>query len=480
MKLSTRVRSVKVWSVVAAIGVVLGLVFVPAPAAEAADVQNFNPGYIIDDALFYNSSLTTEAGIQHFLESKVPNCGATTGPACLKNYRADSAPRSADKYCKLPYPGGNNQLASTIIYNVAQACNINPQVLLVTMQKERGLVTDVVPTNGDYNVTMGYACPDTALCDTRYYGFANQLYSAARQFNVYPANRDLFRYDSGVMNTIQWHPKAACGSSQVFIQNDATAALYNYTPYRPNDAALNAGYAISADPCSSYGNRNFWMYFTDWFGSTTISQPAQAFVKSVYQDVLGRQPGNAEIGSWGKALMGGMASGHVAGGFVGSDEFRLLKIDEAYRSVLGREPEPAGRLGWLNGIRAGTLTPDDVSRVFMSTDEYFLRSGGTMESYVAAVYERILKRTAASNEIAYWAELAHAHGRGTIVNLIWFSTETARARVADMYNVYLGRPASWDELVGWGDTALRVGDTATRSAILGSGEYWVRSMNRFP
>src|SRR5699024_261440 len=38
-------------------------------------------------------------------------------------------------------------------------------------------------------------------------------------------------------------------------------------PYQPNRAALNAGYG-TGDGCSAYGNRNFYNYFTDWFGST--------------------------------------------------------------------------------------------------------------------------------------------------------------------------------------------------------------------
>jgi hypothetical protein len=53
----------------------------------------------------------------------------------------------------------------------------------------------------------------------------------------------------------------------VRIQNQATAALYIYTPYRPNQAALNAGWG-TGDSCSSYGNRNFYNFYTLWFGST--------------------------------------------------------------------------------------------------------------------------------------------------------------------------------------------------------------------
>ena len=53
----------------------------------------------------------------------------------------------------------------------------------------------------------------------------------------------------------------------MYIQNQATANLYIYTPYQPNAAALNNLFG-SGDGCSAYGNRNFWRLFSDWFGST--------------------------------------------------------------------------------------------------------------------------------------------------------------------------------------------------------------------
>ena len=50
------------------------------------------------------------------------------------------------------------------------------------------------------------------------------------------------------------------------LENRATVALYVYTPYQPNEAALAAG-SGTGDYCSSYGNRNFYNYFTKWFGN---------------------------------------------------------------------------------------------------------------------------------------------------------------------------------------------------------------------
>jgi hypothetical protein len=53
----------------------------------------------------------------------------------------------------------------------------------------------------------------------------------------------------------------------VNIRSLATSALYRYTPYQPNAGALAAGYGTAY--CGAYGNRNFYLYFDDWFGGIT-------------------------------------------------------------------------------------------------------------------------------------------------------------------------------------------------------------------
>jgi hypothetical protein len=92
-------------------------------------------------------------------------------------------------------------------------------------------------------------------------------------------------------NFIRYNPNAACGGTNVTIANRSTQALYNYTPYQPNQAALNAGYG-NGDSCSAYGNRNFYLYFTDWFGSTytttcTNNEVPDAQVNSYYNPSTG-------------------------------------------------------------------------------------------------------------------------------------------------------------------------------------------------
>ena len=84
----------------------------------------------------------SEAQIQSFLEAKVPRC--QSGYTCLKDWYDTSRTTTADAMCGA-YSGGMRERASTIIYKVAQACGINPQVLIVMLQKEQGLVTHTWP-----------------------------------------------------------------------------------------------------------------------------------------------------------------------------------------------------------------------------------------------------------------------------------------------------------------------------------------------
>lgn len=234
-------------------------------AATAADSATFDPGNIISDATFFNGSAMTAAQVQSFLNQQVVNCVGANGQPCLKDFRQATPTRAGSSYCA-EYAGSPNESAAEIIARVGAACRINPQVLLVTLQKERGLITKASPTSGDYQIAMGYACPDTAPCDAEYFGFFNQVYNAARQFQRYTQSPGSWNYQAGRENVIQFHPNSACGASRVYIRNQATANLYIYTPYQPNAAAMANLYG-TGDGCSSYGNRNFWRYFSDWFGN---------------------------------------------------------------------------------------------------------------------------------------------------------------------------------------------------------------------
>ncbi|MDR2931266.1 MAG: hypothetical protein LBV06_10250 [Propionibacteriaceae bacterium] len=242
----------------------------PVPA-QAVPASQWKPGMIISDADFYNSGAMSAAQVQGFLDQKGQSCRDGEA-ACIKNFRESTSTRAADSYCGR-YVGASNETAAQIITKVSQACGINPQVLIVTLQKENSLITRSQPSQWSYRTAMGYGCPDSSGCETAYYGFSNQLYRAARQFKIYAADPGWFSHRANAWNTIAYNPSPSCGSSRVYIENQATASLYNYTPYQPNQAALNNLYG-TGDSCSAYGNRNFWSFFNDWFGASAPKPPA--------------------------------------------------------------------------------------------------------------------------------------------------------------------------------------------------------------
>lgn len=348
----TRVVSIinRLISAVSIAAVLVVSAWVP-PSASALSASDFNPGRIIDDFVFYNKNAMTAAQIQTFLSAKVPNCdtngtqnysyyyNSSTGEinnsnsgswvttsratygqrlaawagsdwrgsqapyVCIKDKKLNTSNIAADGLCN-GYSGANNESVATVLYKIAQSCGINPQVMLVTLQKEQALVTDTWPFGIQYEKAMGLGCPDhppaewaPKNCDPAYLGFEKQMYYGARRFKQYQANPNNYNYVAGRNNQILWHPNAGCGTSTVYIQNQATAALYIYTPYRPNQAALNNMYG-TGDGCSSYGIRNFWRIFHDWFGST-YGFAAIPEVSARYQALGGVNGlGSAVDGGW--------------------------------------------------------------------------------------------------------------------------------------------------------------------------------------
>lgn len=271
--------------------IIAGLICLSIPMpANAANGADFRPGRIIDDAVFNNSNAMNIDQVQAFLNAKVPTCdnwgtqsyAGTTRRAyseargivfpltCVKDYHENPTTHENNLEGR-PVPAGAMS-AAHIIWDAGQRYSINPQVLIVLLQKEQGLIQDDWPWPNQYRSATGYGCPDTAPCDAEYYGFYNQVQNAARQFKLYANNPNNYNHVPYQNNFVRWSPNASCGGSTVFIENQATASLYNYTPYQPNAAALANMYG-TGDGCSAYGNRNFFAYFSDWFGNPLFNDP---------------------------------------------------------------------------------------------------------------------------------------------------------------------------------------------------------------
>ncbi len=241
----------------------------PTSTGPSGISDTFDPGMIISDDVFYNSGAMTVDEVRDFIATKGADC---TGDWCLKNISLHTQDQPPDQYCDA-YAGSDADDAASVIAKVSVACHINPQVMLVTLQKESGLLDRSQVSEQTYSAAFGWHCPDSgpggsANCDPAYAGFFKQAYGMAKQWSRYVVDPGKYRYQAGQTQMVLWNvAPSGCGGTAVAIKNKATASLYNYTPYQPNAAAL-AAYPGTGDACSAYGNRNFFFLFGQYFGTT--------------------------------------------------------------------------------------------------------------------------------------------------------------------------------------------------------------------
>ncbi len=334
----------------------LASLFVATPAnAYTLNSADFNPGAIISDAQFFDENALTEAQIQAFLQSKIGTC---TNSRCLNVYRMDTFTREATKVNNISplcsrYEGAASETAARIIYKVQKACHISAKVLLVTLQKEQGLVTSNGPSAAKLKIAMGYGCPDTAPCDSLYFGFYNQVYSAASQFKRYTDPNSTYWNSKKVGTTVNigYHPKSfdtppTCGKKAVYISNKATHALYIYTPYTPNAAAL-ANLWSTGDGCSSYGNRNFWRNYNAWFNLKAELYSQVAALPSATRTALGTVTSEANCSDITNNCIINYQTGVVSLAFMGTLQVSFGPIGTAYKNSGG----PSGPLGAMVGAQ---------------------------------------------------------------------------------------------------------------------------------
>lgn len=242
--------------------------------ASDADLSKFIDGDLASDAVFFNGTAWSAATIQSLLTTKGSGCVATSEAVCLKDYTATTPAKAASAGCSA-YAGQTGATAAQIFAAVGAACGINPAVLVVMVQKEQGLVSTSAPTAWMYDHATGWNCPDVGsdpACDNTptSTGFFNQVFGAAWQFKQYGSDPFFNYFPVGKVSPVRYQAgqdPLACGSKQIAIQNKATAALYYYTPYTPNQESLDS-YPGEGDACSAYGIRNFWMLFNAWYGSS--------------------------------------------------------------------------------------------------------------------------------------------------------------------------------------------------------------------
>jgi len=267
----------------------------------------FDPNDLIDDAIFNDYNSMDAAQINTWLNSNFPT-------SCISTNNGFSAPDPTGYTPTAGFTYGADVSAGQVISDAAQAYSINPEVLLVTMEKEQSLVTGKGASGCStlaYTGAMGYGCPDggteysysgenlysingvvvssvnnTCVDSSLQAGFSQQVIHAAWllkfgeersegdvnwdvQLSNLPETGDVWNNSDdplscygGPMTQGTWQicPQGTTtyydgyttiDGTSIEIDNGATAALYWYTPH-------------------TSGNESFYNVFTGWFGDTLL------------------------------------------------------------------------------------------------------------------------------------------------------------------------------------------------------------------
>ncbi len=257
-------------------------ILIPSAAA-----QDFNPNQLISDERFVDTgTLGGVEGIQKFLESR-GSILANPAPEFLSKLRE---PGDVNLKSRLPDPRpnlGRPRTAAELIFDAAISAGLNPQVVLVTLQKEQSLITGSFTGSAltrALDRALGFGCPDEGGCGELFLGFYHQLFgnfdaegnryigmpaSLVRSFYfevggtrvgrgpMVDAQNNAFgngnrvrtsrKGDEITLENTTGGPQNPPATQTVTLSNFATTALYRYTPHVYN------------------GNYNFSKFFTAWF-----------------------------------------------------------------------------------------------------------------------------------------------------------------------------------------------------------------------
>ncbi len=257
------------------------LTYPAATNAQFTPDNGYNPNRILEDNEILDYNALDLSGIQNFLNSR---------PGTLKNYVTANAYGETKTAAEIIYNAthnnydcagvdlGDQPTASDRELKCRKITTVSPKLLLVLLQKEASLIDDPNPSAGRLDAATGYGCPTGQGCNPYWKGFGKQVNSAALQFLAYMKEPQKYGFKVGgtyiakdkysKLQTIEQamakpatdphsYNKIIASADMVTVTpaNQATAALYNYTPHVYN------------------GNYNTHLLWDRYFGTTEVPTP---------------------------------------------------------------------------------------------------------------------------------------------------------------------------------------------------------------
>jgi hypothetical protein len=209
---------------------VLASTFLAVPETAFAKTKNkkvVSKG-VLSDASFITTNALTPTEIQTIL---------VKNGSFLKDFKENG--RSA---AQIIWDAAHGYGDATATMNGIKVGNtISPVAILANLQKEQSLISMKTKNDGSLNAAMGYGCPDSGGCDSKYKGFTKQVEYGSWQlrYNYERASGQGFKdFQVGKTVTID-------GKSQK-ITSRWLSAMWRYTPHDgSNFANLFAEYGKS-------------------------------------------------------------------------------------------------------------------------------------------------------------------------------------------------------------------------------------------
>lgn len=177
------------------------------------------------------------------------------------------------------------------------------------------------------------------------------------------------------------------------------------------------------------------------------SQESQArtAVTDAFNTYLGRTPQKEGLDYWTQQIVSGaMTPEQAAAAIKTSDEGDIYNapqtVKDAYTKWLGRDPEQEGLDYWINQIKTGALTPEEVVASIQGSEE------GSTRNAINDIYKQYLGRDAELEGLNYWVGKLDSgdNSWNSIRNAIIGSEEANKYRQANPVN-YFGDIYARDE-----------------------------------
>lgn len=149
----------------------------------------------------------------------------------------------------------------------------------------------------------------------------------------------------------------------------------------------------------------------------------QTFVQNLYRELLGREPDAAGDSFWVSYMQqhnGAAGQSQAIAAFLNSPEYALHYITTLYEVILGRAPDATGLQFWTSKMRSpgtpggatGSADEKAIVAALFGSEEFYIESGNTPQSWIDALYQDILGRTPDGSGASFWAHELATRGTG--------------------------------------------------------------------